>query len=92
MLSRIFQSAARYLPGYGHVKSSERSLLLADVHALAKAFRQDLLWSWVVYWVIFGVIQTFRYYEHHRASELRLEKMERSFSQACPSSAKSEAC
>jgi len=87
------------LPGYGHVKSSERSLLglgawsvLADVHALAKAFRQDLLWSWVVYWVIFGVIQTFRYYEHYRASELRLEKMERSFSQACPSSAKSEAC
>ncbi|HLW53325.1 MAG TPA: histidine kinase [Candidatus Angelobacter sp.] len=41
-----------------------------------------LLWSWVVYWVIFGVIQTFRYYEHYRASELRLERMERNFSQA----------
>jgi two-component system, LytTR family, sensor kinase len=41
-----------------------------------------LLWSWVVYWVIFGVIQTFRYYEHYLASELRLERMERSFSQA----------
>jgi two-component system LytT family sensor kinase len=38
--------------------------------------------SWVVYWVIFGVIQTFRYYEHYRASELRLERMERNFSQA----------
>ena len=60
--------------------------------ALAKAFRQDLLWSWVVYWVIFGVIQTFRYYEHYRASDRRLEKMDRSLSQACPSSAKSEAC
>jgi two-component system, LytTR family, sensor kinase len=41
-----------------------------------------LLWSWVVYWVIFGVMQTFRYYEHYRASELRLERMERNFSQA----------
>jgi len=41
-----------------------------------------LLWSWVVYWVIFGVVQTFRYYEHYRASELRLERMERNFSQA----------
>jgi two-component system LytT family sensor kinase len=41
-----------------------------------------LLWSWVVYWVIFGVIQTFRYYENYRASELRLERMEHNFSQA----------
>ena len=47
--------------------------VLADVHALAKAFRQGLfLWSWVVYWVISGVIQTVRAYEHYRASELRL--------------------
>jgi two-component system, LytTR family, sensor kinase len=41
-----------------------------------------LLWSWVVYWVIFGGIQTFRYYEHYRTSELRLERMERNISQA----------
>jgi two-component system, LytTR family, sensor kinase len=41
-----------------------------------------LLWSWLVYWVLFGSIQTFRYYEHYRAGELRLAKMERSFSQA----------
>jgi signal transduction histidine kinase len=53
---------------------------LAHPLSLVSAF--DLLWSWVVYWVIFGVIQTFRYYEHYRASELRLERMERSFSQA----------
>jgi two-component system LytT family sensor kinase len=55
---------------------------LADVHFLATAFRGGLLWSWVVYWVIFGVIQTYRYYEHYLASELRLERMERNFSQA----------
>ena len=48
--------------------------------SLLKTF--SLLWSWLVYWVIFGVIQTFQYYEHYRTSELRLERMERNFSQA----------
>jgi len=43
---------------------------------------QGLLWSWLVYWVIFGVHQTFRYYQHYRASELRVARMERSFSEA----------
>jgi two-component system LytT family sensor kinase len=42
----------------------------------------SLLWSWLVYWVIFGVLQTFRYYRHYLASELRLARMERSFSEA----------
>jgi signal transduction histidine kinase len=56
--------------------------VLADARFLAAAFREGLLWSWVVYWVIFGVQQTLRYYEHYLASELRLERMERSFSQA----------
>jgi two-component system LytT family sensor kinase len=51
-------------------------------HPLSLLNPFGLLWSWVVYWVIFGVIQTFRYYEHYRASELRLERMERNFSQA----------
>jgi two-component system, LytTR family, sensor kinase len=54
--------------------------VLAHPRSRLTAF--GLLWSWVVYWVIFGVQQTFRYYEHYRASELRLERMERSFSQA----------
>jgi two-component system LytT family sensor kinase len=56
--------------------------LIAQAHSLSVLNAFGLLWSWVVYWVIFGVIQTFRYYEHYRASELRLERMERSFSQA----------
>jgi two-component system, LytTR family, sensor kinase len=54
----------------------------ALAHPLSLLNTFGLLWSWVVYWVIFGVIQTFRYYEHYRASELRLERMERNFSQA----------
>ncbi len=56
--------------------------VLANTRFVPIAFREGLLWSWVVYWVIFGVRQTFRYYEHYLASELRLERMERSFSQA----------
>jgi two-component system LytT family sensor kinase len=54
----------------------------ALAHPLSVLNTFGLLWSWVVYWVIFGVIQTFRYYEHYRASELRLERMERNFTQA----------
>src|SRR5215471_13951104 len=45
--------------------------MLADPRFLLTGFRQGgLLWSWVVYWVIFGVRQTFRYYQHYIASEL----------------------
>ena len=57
--------------------------MLADKHLLSTVFHEGgLLWSWIVYWVIFGVQQTFRYYQHYLASELRLERMQRSFSQA----------
>jgi sensor histidine kinase YesM len=49
---------------------------------LANAFNEGILWRWLVYWAIFGARQTFRYYEHYLSSELRLEQMERSFSQA----------
>ena len=48
----------------------------------ANAFNEGMLWRWLVYWAIFGARQTFRYYEHYMSSELRLEQMERSFSQA----------
>jgi two-component system, LytTR family, sensor kinase len=41
-----------------------------------------ILWSWLVYWVIFGVQQTFRYYQHYLTSEVRLARMERSSSEA----------
>ncbi len=55
---------------------------LAGTRFLANAFSQGFLWSWLVYWVIFGARQTFLYYEHYLAGELRLERMERSFSEA----------
>jgi LytS/YehU family sensor histidine kinase len=55
--------------------------VLASPRFLATLF-QGLLWSWLVYWVIFGVHQTFRYYQHYLASELRVARMERSSSEA----------
>ena len=49
---------------------------------LASVSNEGILWKWLVYWVIFGARQTFRYYERYLDSELRLERMERSFSEA----------
>lgn len=49
---------------------------------VANVFNDELFGKWLVYWAIFGARQTFRYYEHYLASELRLERMERSFSEA----------
>ena len=49
---------------------------------LKGAFHAGYLWSWLIYWLIFGARQTYRYYEHFLASELRLERLENSFSQA----------
>src|SRR6185437_10766241 len=49
---------------------------------IARAFNEGILGEWLVYWVIFGALQTFRYYERYLESELRLERMERSYSEA----------
>ncbi len=56
--------------------------LLLEAGYLANIFGQGFLWNWPVYWLIFGARQTFLYYEHYKASEVRLERMERSFSEA----------
>ena len=40
------------------------------------------LWNWLVYWLILGAWQAYRYYDHYIASELRLERLEKSFSEA----------
>lgn len=49
---------------------------------LSSVSNEGILWKWLVYWMIFGARQTFRYYQRYVDSELRLERMERSFSQA----------
>jgi two-component system LytT family sensor kinase len=40
------------------------------------------LWSWLIYWVIVGGLLAYRYYERYVSSELRLERLEHSFSEA----------
>jgi LytS/YehU family sensor histidine kinase len=55
---------------------------LAGTRLIVSAFTGGILWSWLIYWLIFGARQTFLYYKHYVDSELRLERMERSFSQA----------
>ena len=42
----------------------------------------DFLWNWFICWVIVAALQAFRYYERYLSSELRLERMERSFTEA----------
>ena len=40
------------------------------------------VWSLLIYWMIVGGVQAYGYYRRYLTSELRLERMERSFSQA----------
>jgi two-component system LytT family sensor kinase len=40
------------------------------------------IWSWLIYWVIAGALQAYRYYERYMSSELRLERLEHSFAEA----------
>jgi signal transduction histidine kinase len=40
------------------------------------------LWNWLIYWLILGAWQVYRYYGHYLSGELRLERLEKSFSEA----------
>jgi two-component system, LytTR family, sensor kinase len=42
----------------------------------------DFLWNWFICWAIVAALQAYRYYERYLSSELRLERMERSFTEA----------
>jgi two-component system LytT family sensor kinase len=55
---------------------------LANTKILAGALRGMFLWSWLVYWLILGASQVYHYYEHYLSSELRMERLERNFSEA----------
>jgi two-component system, LytTR family, sensor kinase len=44
--------------------------------------RGMFLWDWLVYWLILGAWQAYQYYDRYVASELRLERLEKSFSEA----------
>jgi two-component system, LytTR family, sensor kinase len=40
------------------------------------------IWCWLVFWIIAGALQAYRYYERYVSSELRLERLEHSFAEA----------
>jgi two-component system LytT family sensor kinase len=84
LLPSVFLTAT-----YIYVFAAVRALLgmgswsaLLDTRILASALKGMFLWSWLVYWLIFGARQIYRYYEHYLSSELRMERLERSFSEA----------
>src|SRR5262249_37909385 len=55
---------------------------VASIGFLTDALRGMILWNWLIYWLILGAWQAYRYYDRYVASELRLERVERSFSEA----------
>jgi signal transduction histidine kinase len=83
LLSALFTSA------YIYVFALLRAALglgpwsaLLNTRVLAAALQGMFLWSWLVYWLIWGSAQAFRYYQRYLSSELRAERLERSFSDA----------
>jgi two-component system LytT family sensor kinase len=49
---------------------------------VSTALHGMFLWSWLVFWLIFGGAQIIRYYRHYLSHELHMERLERSFSEA----------
>jgi len=55
---------------------------LPSIQFLLNALKGLFLWHWLNYWMILGGWQAYRYYDQYIASELRLERLERNFSEA----------
>ena len=53
-----------------------------EPQTLVNALRGMFLWSWLVYWLILGAWQAHQYYERYLSSELRMERLERRFTEA----------
>jgi two-component sensor histidine kinase len=55
---------------------------LSNSRFLLEAFKGMFLWNWLNYWLILGAWQAFQYYHHYIEGQLRLERLERNFSEA----------
>ncbi len=55
---------------------------LPGIGVLVDSLRGLFLWNWLIYWLILGIWQAYRYYDHYVAGELRLERLEKNFSEA----------
>jgi len=71
----IFAAVLAFL-GVGPWKS------LRNTNILVGALRGMFLWSWLVYWLILGASQVYHYYKYYLSSQLRMERLERNFSEA----------
>ena len=49
---------------------------------LGVSLKGMFLWNWLDYWLILGAWQVYRYYNRYLAGELRLERLEKNFSEA----------
>src|SRR5215471_18369528 len=54
---------------------------LFSIGFLVRALRGMVLWNWLIYWLILGAWQAYRYYDHYISAELRLERLEKNFSE-----------
>jgi len=55
---------------------------LLSIRYLIASLESLFLWNWLVYWLILGAWQAYRYYDYYITGELRLERLEKSFSEA----------
>jgi len=55
---------------------------LPGLGLLAAALKGMVLWNWLDYWLILAAWQTYRYYDRYLTAELRLERLEKTFSEA----------
>lgn len=58
------------------------SRAIFDPQTILGALRGMFLWSWLVYWLIVGAWQAYRYYARYLSSELQRERLERRFTEA----------
>ena len=55
---------------------------LPSIRVLVDSLRGLFLWNWLIYWLILGAWQAYRYYHHYIDGELRLERLEKNSSEA----------
>lgn len=55
---------------------------LGSMRTLVDSLHGLFLWNWLIYWLILGGWQAYRYYDRYVAGELRLERLEKNFSEA----------
>src|SRR5580765_2992838 len=55
---------------------------LPSIRFLVDALRSMFLSTWLTYWLILGAWQAYHYYDYYIAGELRLERLEKNFSEA----------